>query len=80
MPYPTLGGLSAAIQRLPWHAREIFRSAFNAAWQSYAGKSPRAREEIAHRVAWSAVKKRYRNVGDFWIEKQGRGASQWDSR
>jgi hypothetical protein len=27
------------------------------------------REEIAHRVAWAAVKKRYRKIGDFWIEK-----------
>jgi cation transport regulator len=25
------------------------------------------REEIAHRVAWSAVKKSYHKVGDEWV-------------
>jgi cation transport regulator len=69
MPYGTLDDLPPAIRRLPWHAREIFRSAFNAAWKSYAGPGPRGQEEIAHRVAWAAVKKRYRKIGDYWIAK-----------
>jgi len=54
---------------LPWHAREIFRAAFNAAWQSYTGHGPDAQEEIAHRIAWAAVKRRYRKIGEFWFEK-----------
>ena len=69
MPYATLDDLPRSMQRLPWHAQEIFRATFNAAWQSYADRGPQAQEEIAHRVAWAAVKKRYRKVGDVWIEK-----------
>ena len=69
MPFATLDDLPPAVHRLPWHAQEIFRAAFNAAWQSYADRGPQAQEEIAHRVAWAAVKKRYRKVGDFWIER-----------
>ncbi len=69
MPYASVDDLPTAVRRLPRHAREIFRSAFNAAWSSYADRGPQAQEEIAHRVAWSAVKKRYRKIGDYWIEK-----------
>ncbi|HTQ32750.1 MAG TPA: ChaB family protein [Stellaceae bacterium] len=69
MPYATLNELPPAVRRLPWHAREIFRAAFNAAWRSYANQEPERQEEIAHRVAWAAVKKRYRKIGEFWIEK-----------
>jgi cation transport regulator len=69
MPYPTLDDLPRAVQHLPRHAQEIFRAALNAAWQSYTGRGPQAQEEIAHRVAWAAVKKRYRKVGEFRIEK-----------
>jgi cation transport regulator len=69
MPYAALDDLPRSIQRLPGHAQKIFRAAFNAAWQSYADRGPQAQEEIAHRVAWAAVKKRYRKVGEVWIEK-----------
>ncbi|HXP03544.1 MAG TPA: ChaB family protein [Stellaceae bacterium] len=72
MPYATLDDLPWSIKRLPWHAQEIFRAAFNAAWQSYADRGPQAQEVIAHRVAWAAVKKCYRKVGDLWIEKRSR--------
>ena len=66
MPYPSLDDLPAAIQRhLPHHAQEIFRSAFNHAWETYA-LDP-SREEIAHRVAWAAVKHGYRKVGGDWV-------------
>ena len=27
------------------------------------------REEVAHKVAWAAVKRQYRKVGDEWREK-----------
>ena len=33
------------------------RAAFNHAWDEYAGRGPDGREETAHKVAWSAVKK-----------------------
>ncbi|HTQ34136.1 MAG TPA: ChaB family protein [Stellaceae bacterium] len=66
MPYETLADLPPAIRRLPRHAQEIFRAAFNAAWQGYANRGPEAQEEIAHRVAWAAVKKRYCKIGGQW--------------
>jgi cation transport regulator len=54
-------------ERLPAHTQDIFRSAFNAAWRSYGEIDPARIEEIAHRVAWAAVKKRYRKLGDTWV-------------
>ena len=64
MPYASLHDLPPAVQKLPRQAQEIFRAAFNAAWHSYPG-----REEIAFRVAWSAVKKRFHKVGERWVER-----------
>ena len=65
MPYATIEDLPPAVRHhLPPHAQQIYRNAFNHAWVSYAGNA--AREEIAHRVAWAAVKRRYRKVGDAW--------------
>lgn len=69
MPYATLDELPPAIHHLPRHAQEIFRSAFNAAWHSYAGRGPVEQEEIAFRVAWAAVKKRYRKIDGLWVER-----------
>ncbi len=68
MPYASNTELPAPIRHsLPPHAQDIFRAAFNAAWESYAAREPSRREEIAHRVAWAAVKKRYRKVGGAWV-------------
>jgi cation transport regulator len=66
MPYARDEDLPASVRNhLPPHAQEIFRGAFNHAWQTYSG-SARV-EEIAHRVAWAAVKKRYRKCGRDWV-------------
>ena len=65
MPYLTNDDLPIPVQRyLPEHGQDIFREAFNHAWQEYAG-DPR-QEEIAHRVAWAAVKRIYVKVGAEW--------------
>lgn len=69
MPYATLEDLPPALHRLPHHAQEIFRAAFNHAWDSYRSRGPAQQEEIAHRVAWAAVKKRYCKRGDVWVER-----------
>jgi cation transport regulator len=69
MPYSTTSELPPAVRRLPPHAQEIFLSAFNNAWQSYAERGSHEREEIAFRVAWAAVKKRYRKRGDAWAAR-----------
>jgi len=66
MPWSTNDDLPARVrQHLPEHAQDIFREAFNHAWEEYAG-DPR-HEEIAHRVAWAAVKRAYVKVGDEWV-------------
>jgi cation transport regulator len=70
MPYAFNEDLPPSVRRhLPPHAQDIFRSAFNSAWESYIGSEPTRLEEIAHRVAWAAVKRRYRRVGDSWVTR-----------
>jgi cation transport regulator len=69
VPYATTNELPPAARHLPPHAQEIFLSAFNNAWRSYADRGPREQEEIAFRVAWSAVKKQYRRRGETWFPK-----------
>jgi cation transport regulator len=66
MPYRSNDDLPDAVRNhLPPHAQDIFRAAFNHAWLEYAA-DPRG-EEISHRVAWAAVKRRYRKSGDTWV-------------
>ena len=56
---------------LPKHAQEIYRAAFNHAWEQY--KSPASRhgnedrETVAHKVAWSAVKQQYKKQAGRWV-------------
>lgn len=72
MPYTSNDDLPPRSVRdhLPAHAQDIFRSAFNAAWRTYGKTDPARIEEIAHRVAWAAVKKRYRKLGDTWMPRE----------
>ncbi len=66
MPYATNHDLRPALcARLPEHAQDIYREAFNHAWDEYGG-----REATAHRVAWAAVKRRYVKVGDEWLPRR----------
>lgn len=52
-------------QQLPPRAQDIYREAFNETWALHAGDA--GREEHASRVAWAAVKQRYRLVpGGQW--------------
>jgi len=48
---------------LPEKAQEIYRGAFNNAWEQYEDPAKRrgneSREEAAHKVAWAAVKQQY---------------------
>ena len=66
MPYKTVDDLPPPIrEHLPKHALEIYRGAFNNAWQQYAERKDR--ETLAHKVAWSAVKKQYHKQGERWV-------------
>jgi cation transport regulator len=64
MPYKDVKDLPESVRdNLPKHAQEIYLEAFNNAWDQYAKPEARrgsaSREETAHKVAWSAVKKVY---------------------
>ena len=75
MPYASNGDLPVSIRaHLPPHAQDIFRATFNSAWASYGAREPERREEIAHRIAWAAVKRRYRKRGDARVPI----AAEWD--
>jgi len=75
MPYKTNAELPESVKNsLPEHAQDIYREAFNSAWQQYDQPEERkggaSREETAHRVAWAAVKKVYRkNSAGQWVKK-----------
>jgi cation transport regulator len=74
MPYHTLDDLPENVTNvLPKHAQEIYRAAFNSAWDEYRDPDERrrdaSREETAHKVAWAAVKKEYEKDGDKWRRK-----------
>lgn len=62
MPYISINELPESVKNvLPKHAQEIYKEAFNSAYDQYAKPEERRgdadREETAHRVAWAAVKK-----------------------
>lgn len=68
MPYLTNDDLPFSVRgHLPDHAQNIYREAFNHAWQQYS-RDPR-QEEIAHRVAWAAVKRAYLKAGNAWVPR-----------
>ena len=70
MPYASIEDLPDTLKHhLPVHALEIYRAAFNAAWRNYADQGP-AREEIAHKVAWAAVKRRYHKQDNVWVTRE----------
>jgi cation transport regulator len=74
MPYKNLADLPDSVRdNLPKHAQEIYQAAFNSAWEEYADPEDRRgdadREETAHKVAWSAVKKTYeKNDDGRWVK------------
>ena len=76
MPYKRTGDLPDSVRHvLPNHAQEIYKEAFNSAWEQYKEESDRrgdaSREETAHRVAWAAVKQGYeKGDDDKWQKKK----------
>lgn len=74
MPYADNKDLPTGVRKsLPPHAQEIYREAFNNAWEEYKDSSKRraksSREEAARRVAWAAVKSKYMKLGNTWSPK-----------
>ncbi|MEJ4043850.1 putative cation transport regulator ChaB [Erwinia sp. SLM-02] len=76
MPYESRQALPDAVQHvLPAHAQEIYKEAFNSAWEQYKDGDDRrgddSREEVAHKVAWAAVKHQYHKGDDEkWHRKR----------
>ena len=75
MPYKSTSDLPDAVRdNLPEHAREIFKEAFNSAWDEYADPDKRrgheSRDEVSFKVAWAAVKNEYeKGDDDKWHKK-----------
>jgi cation transport regulator len=74
MPYKTNRDLPENVKRhLPQHAQDIYREAFNHAWERYKDPDKRRKdashEGTAHRVAWSAVERTYEKRDGEWRKK-----------
>lgn len=75
MPYNSTNDLPDNVMNvLPKHAQEIFQKAFNSAYEEYRDPADRNggddREDVARKVAWSAVKKKYeKGADDKWRTK-----------
>ena len=74
MPYEKISELPDAVrENLPQHGQEIYKEAYNNAWEEY--KTPEKRrgdasqEEVSHRVAWSAVRNVYEKHNGQWQRK-----------
>lgn len=68
MPYLTNADLPPRVRNvLPPHAQDIYRAAFDNAWRAHGERSDQ--EEIAHRVAWAAVKKKYEKADGRWMAR-----------
>ena len=77
MPYERVSDLPDSVRdNLPKHAQEIYRAAFNSAWDQYdkpeERREGRSREETAPAVAWRAVEQKYRTdpASGEWAEKK----------
>ncbi|WP_341790393.1 ChaB family protein [Rickettsia endosymbiont of Polydrusus tereticollis] len=75
MPYKNNASLPESVKNhLPKHAQDIYREAFNHAFEEYKSPEKRrsndSRETVAYKVAWAAVEKKYhKNEKGQWVEK-----------
>ena len=69
MPYQVNVDLPASVRgRLPDHAQNIYREAFNHAYAAHAGEIDR--EQRAHMIAWAAVKRSFVKADDRqWVPR-----------
>ena len=63
------------IDSLPVHAQHIYKEAHANAVEQYKNSSKRrggkkqSAEEVAHKAAWAAVKRKYQKEENEWVEK-----------
>lgn len=68
MPYKMITQLPDAVKKhLPKPAQQIYKEAYNHAWEEYSDRDDR--EKVSHQVAWAAVKKKYKKQGEKWVAK-----------
>jgi cation transport regulator len=78
MPYKSNADLPDRVRdHLPEHAQDIYREAFNHAYEEYQEPGKRRSDdtldEVAHKVAWSAVKEKYEKAeGGEWKRSSDR--------
>ena len=75
MPYSSKNDLTDNVKNvLPDHAKEIYKEAFNNSYKEYKDPDDRrddaSREDVARKVAWSAVKKKYEKGDHKWQLKK----------
>lgn len=76
MPYSSTSDLPDSVKNvLPRYAQEIYKEAFNSAYEDYKKaedwRGGDDREEVAYKVAWAAVKKKYKKGADEkWHTKE----------
>jgi cation transport regulator len=68
MPYATNSDLPPRVRKvLPHQAQDIYRGAFNSAYERYGAEH----EATAHRIAWAAVKRSYvQRAAGFWVARE----------
>lgn len=74
MPYDKISDLPDQVKdNLPKHAQDIYKEAYNSAWEQYKDPEDRedgsSREETSHKVAWNAVKQEYKKEDGKWKRK-----------
>jgi len=72
MPFTSNEALPAVVRgHLPPHAQDIYRAAFNSAWEQWR------EDAVAHHIAWTAVKRSYVNDDDTWVPKSRPPVDPW---
>ena len=67
--------ITKQIDSLPTHAQHIFKKVHANAIKEYQDPNKRrggiseTAEEVAHKAAWAAVKKKYKKEGNEWVGK-----------
>lgn len=68
MPYLSNADLPPNVQNhLPSHAQDIYRAAFNSAYENRADNP--FEEADAHKIAWAAVERFYVKEGGEWVAR-----------
>lgn len=64
MPYASISELPEGVRNnVPKHGQEIYKEAFNSAIKEHD-------EKTAHKIAWSAVKSKYKKTNGSWKKKK----------